>query len=395
MKKHIFVILVLAVLAGCSRDASTTNSNSAFIDVSNPKELPSSEIIESVDFLFLNETDDIMIGDVSDLCYVDELWYILDISDRGSVISTFDKEGNALHTMNRTGRGPGEYLSINNFDVCPKTGDVYAACMPAKVLVFDKDLNLKQEIPINLTENSYLLSVAKLDDGIMLHNLNYKTDGTSFMEVYYMALDENKTSESQLIKSWKRDNCSEIYSNDAFMRSDKNIYFATVDCDTLYRVDAHDLTAVTLIDYPNREQIREFRNSDSYVLEEDGNYIVQRHKLYTLPESERTKYYTPRIHHVMERGDELWLHYSHLLYGYNVITNDGSTNYSAKKLAASIYLGDSAVVVADSFRYDNFLSPETFDPSGWLKDIPVNYISLTDKQIESGNKILVIYNLKK
>ena len=80
MKKHIFVILVLAVLAGCSRDASTTNSNSAFIDVSNPKELPSSEIIESVDFLFLNETDDIMIGDVSDLCYVDELWYILDIS---------------------------------------------------------------------------------------------------------------------------------------------------------------------------------------------------------------------------------------------------------------------------------------------------------------------------
>lgn len=356
------------MVCGCAQ-SEQNDVKSYFLDTSSNEEYQLSDIIESVDVLFLNETDDVMVGKVCDVKYAAGRWYLLDIDEGRSVVSTFDDKGNPLNIVNRMGRGPKEYLELASFDVCPKTGDLYLCCYPPKVMVFDKDLNFKREIAF---ENPYF-GVAKCDDGLMLYGFTSRDS----VGVDYVKLDGSDKPAVKPVKRWHRDsNVADVMGDNSFMRADKNIYFYTRHCDTLYRVDGTSLSVVAAIDYPNRKAIKEYRKN---------------HSIYDLPLAERGQYSLPRVCSVMERGDERWVQYSKIMFGFVVDSPDGVKCYDAKLLAgASACCSGRLVDVEESFRYD----PEKFDPQGWLQGVKVNHIELTEKQRESGNKILVVYNLR-
>ena len=366
MRRFVFVLSLLGLLVGCNRSNPTYEA--FFLDTSAREDFALSDIVESVDVLFLNETDDVLVGKVSDVRYANNRWYLLDVDEGRSVVSVFDKEGNALGQLNRQGRGPKEYLEIASFDVCPKTGDIYLGCYPPKVMVFDKELNLKQEIEC---EAPYM-GIAKCDDGLMLYGFVARDS----VGVDYMKLGSGEEVSVERVKSWHREkNATETIGKNTFMRSAENIYFYTQNSDSLYLADDGNLSVVAAIDYPNREQIREYRRT---------------HSIYDLPPMERKGYFVPRVHYAMERGDGLWLHYSNVLFGYGVVAKEGVKNYSSKCLDATSLCGNRLVNIVEAFHYD----PENFDPNGWLQGVKVNHIKLNDTQRESGNKVLIIYNLR-
>ena len=361
-------LLASAIICSCT-PSKTSDSKTYFLDTSAQQDYNLSDVVESVDMLFLNETDEVMVGKVCDVKYAANRWYLLDIDEGRSVVSTFDDKGNPLNIINRMGRGPKEYLELAGFDVCPKTGDLYLCCYPPKVMVFDKDLNFKSE---SAFENPYF-SVAKCDDGLMLYGFTSRDS----VGVDYVKFDGSDKPMVKPIKRWLRDsNVAEVMGENSFMRTRKNIYFHTRHCDSLYRIDGTSLSLVAAIDYPNREAIKEYREN---------------HSIYDLPMAERGKYSLPRVISVMERGDERWLQYSKVLFGFIVDSPEGVKNYDAKFLAGTSVCCDGRLVdVMESFRYNS----ETFDPQGWLQGVKVNHVELTDKQRESGNKILLVYNLR-
>lgn len=366
MKKSLLLLFVLSLFVGCNH--SNSRSKAFFLDTTASEDFSLADIVESVDMFFLNETEEVMVGKVCDVRHAANRWYILDIDAGRSVVSQFDEQGNAVRQINLQGRGPKEYLELTSFDVCPKTGDLYLGCYPPKVMIFDKELNLRHEIEYEVP----YLGIVKCDGGLMLYGFVARDS----VGVDYMKLQGDNKVSIERVKSWPRErNVTETIGKNPFMRSSDNIYFYTQNCDSLYRVDGADLRVVGAIDYPKREQIREYRRT---------------HSVYDLPPMERAEYLLPRVHYVMERGEELWLHYSKLLYGYGVATKEGSKNYSSKCLDATMLCGNRLVDVEESFRYDS----ENFDPNGWLHRVKVNHINLSKKQHESGNKILVIYNLR-
>ena len=368
MKKSLLLLIMLSLFVGCNRSDSHLGSTDFLLDTSAHEDFSLTDVVESVDLLFLNETEQVMVGKVCDVRYVANRWYILDIDEGRSVVSIFDKQGNAIRQINLQGRGPKEYIELASFDVCPKTGDLYLGCYPPKVMVFDKELNLKHEIECEAPYSG----IAKCDDGLMLYGFVARDS----VGVDYMKLQGDNKVSIERVRRWPIErNVTETIGKNPFMRSEDNIYFYTQNCDSLFRVNGVNLSVVGAIDYPNREQIREYRRT---------------HSIYDLPPMERTEYFLPRVHYVMERGEALWLHYSKILYGYSVATKEGVKNYSSKLLDATMLCGNRLVDVEESFRYD----PENFDPNGWLQGVKVNHINLSKEQRESGNKILVIYNLR-
>ncbi len=95
----------------------------------------------------------------------DQKLYVLDTYTRKLVV--FDWEGNPLRTLDRKGRGPGEYLSIEDFciDAC---GHLYIIDpRTSKVIEYDADFNAIGSWHLPYVSNQ----IAALPDGHFLLNL--------------------------------------------------------------------------------------------------------------------------------------------------------------------------------------------------------------------------------
>lgn len=127
--KWFLCLVVLSVVASCSTRTGRENQATIDIDMSFsgsgvnvPFQL--SGMIDSVSYLRIDSS--VVVGNVSNVKYVGGYYYILDGTAR---IHKMDESGRVLFTLEKRGRGPGEYLAITYFDINPETEDI---------LVFDQ-----------------------------------------------------------------------------------------------------------------------------------------------------------------------------------------------------------------------------------------------------------------
>ncbi len=126
------IVIVALLISGCKQAARQDESGYSFSFTDYDKTLPMESVFESVEAIFLDSKDAPLIGKVGKFIMKNDLLYIQDKLNH--TILTFDMKGNFIRILDKKGKGPGEYLIINDFelnefdntiDVMVQTGVVY------------------------------------------------------------------------------------------------------------------------------------------------------------------------------------------------------------------------------------------------------------------------------
>ncbi len=162
-------LLIIACLTlfiwGCKQPAVQDKSTYAFSFPDYDQVLPMESIFESVEAIFLDSKDAPLIGKVGKVILQNDLLYIQDRLNH--TILTFDRKGNFIRILDKKGKGPGEYLQINDFelnefdntiDVMVQTGVVYQYThdgqfvnryiLPAEIKAVHHFVNLTEDIVV-------------------------------------------------------------------------------------------------------------------------------------------------------------------------------------------------------------------------------------------------------
>lgn len=108
----IFIGLLLIIVCSCN---NIINDECEYISiVEEPIEIKLSEITDSVEYVFL-ESKTAAISKISEIFYANDKFYIKDL--RNKCIYEFSKSGKLLWTLDKFGKGPGEYISFYHINI--------------------------------------------------------------------------------------------------------------------------------------------------------------------------------------------------------------------------------------------------------------------------------------
>ena len=175
MKNYFLLILAGIFLYACGRGTGSTNSDIPGMDRVKIKEQQKNSvdsIIAKIDYIKLGDTGDVLIGKVTHLLFTPDHIVVGD-ADKAQAIFIFDRQGNPQTVINRFGRGPQEYQSIQHIFLTPDKKTVGIVDRGGrKILYFDMDGNLKDKKALPF----YCDNAEWLDDETMML---VSSDGTA------------------------------------------------------------------------------------------------------------------------------------------------------------------------------------------------------------------------
>ena len=237
MKKLLlFLILISVLFSGCS---SKKNDNIGVIDLlSQPSDKLSklSEIASDVEYIPLQTSENSLISYIHDLKTDSTRYYIYILTK----ILCFDKKGKFLDELDNTGRGPEEYIYINDWDISPEK-NLLLICANKKILlynntgngfVFIKSLNFNKILPkadFIPGQNAILLSFFSPSGDEPLRNvvINFYGDTLEVRQNYYRYI---LSRDMGFAMTW--DNLIYIYNN--------AIHFKEMLSDTVFTLDQNN-----------------------------------------------------------------------------------------------------------------------------------------------------------
>ena len=81
-----------------------------------------SMFVDSISYLPLEDSDECLIGKVTDVIFSDQYVFVLD--GKQQIVWTFDKEGKFVSSIDKRGRGPGEYMGLVQFEYDKKSNEL-------------------------------------------------------------------------------------------------------------------------------------------------------------------------------------------------------------------------------------------------------------------------------
>lgn len=169
--KNLTSILLIILLCSCSRNKNQTTENDLIkIDLLSDASMNLtnlSEIASDIQFIPLQTIDSSLISRIDKVVIQGNIIYI---NNRGEDIICFDKNGTYLGRLSKVGRGPGEYSSIQDFDIssdCKKL----IILSNGKILIYDINwFKFKFSKSIDLYEGVLKISFIPGSDNILVSN---------------------------------------------------------------------------------------------------------------------------------------------------------------------------------------------------------------------------------
>lgn len=234
------------LLAGCNnvKDAETV-----FIGKSNksiPLSIPISDYLKkNVQLMVVNESDSLIIGEVSKMYETEEGWIILD-QRKTKGLYMVDRKGTIKAHFNHQGQGPEEYIDIYDFDVDEENKEIYILCYPSKIMVTDYAFNRKITYP--LTE--IYGSIACFDHHVYLYGdravFSFSPASGQISEVL------NEGSLKQIF--------GDTYS--VFHKVGDELFYIAHGGDKLYKLQNGKALPFLTIDFENKEEIYQLMRGD-------------------------------------------------------------------------------------------------------------------------------------
>jgi len=177
------------------------------IDVKNPTAISLDSMINRVEYIKLETTNESLFKSISQILFVDSF---IVISDQ-SVVHVFDLSGKFIRSLGRRGQGPCEYIDVDYLTVNPADNSL---------TIYDRGLD--REIHYNITDGSYMYTQTK---PFMAFSFEYLESG-------FKAYDFIATSDPKLGK----------YKKNSLIVTDKDNNIIFGDLDKYYKNDIYSFT---------------------------------------------------------------------------------------------------------------------------------------------------------
>ena len=155
MIKFVFFYIFLVFLFSSCKDNTKSDDNYEAvpekIELGKRQPMKISAISSGMKVVKLETSEDALLSNINDIKIFDDSIYILDVISKAIYI--FDFEGNFVRKLQKEGRGPGEYLSINDFliDTTDRQLEIFDK-NNMKVNIYDLDnFNFKESISLPFT----------------------------------------------------------------------------------------------------------------------------------------------------------------------------------------------------------------------------------------------------
>ncbi|MBQ2856062.1 MAG: 6-bladed beta-propeller [Bacteroidaceae bacterium] len=138
MKK--FLLLSLIVSFTSCQDVKEINSSvkDILLDINTNQELRLSEIAETVEVIFLEQTDDSDIAMVERFIPYKDMYYVMSsIGFSNGRVHVFDKNGHFIQKIDKRGGGPGEYDDLQDVAINPLNDELIFMTQPQGIFRYD------------------------------------------------------------------------------------------------------------------------------------------------------------------------------------------------------------------------------------------------------------------
>lgn len=147
---------VLSFLSCGKNMEKDMNFKGIVIEVNSPIEVPIEDLINEYKIITLEDLEESIIDDVSEMRIMNDKLYIKD--RRGLTIYIFTLEGRYISKINNSGVGPEEYISIYGFEVDHKNLQIILSdTFSKRVFIYDEYGEIKKVIPLDFQPNRAFL----------------------------------------------------------------------------------------------------------------------------------------------------------------------------------------------------------------------------------------------
>ncbi|GAB6008815.1 6-bladed beta-propeller [Dysgonomonas reticulitermitis] len=247
MKKIISVfiyVFCLLIIVGCKTGNKQANNlfaeNIIEINLStNKNKVLYSELFDSLKYICLETTDDILIKEITRLKYVDEKIYILD--KRSQTVFCFDMGGKLCWKIHSLGQGPQEYTQLTDFDIDAENNKIYLFSHRDKILVYDLLGNFVKKYNIKLGGNSFAYDENQMF--IYAGTASNEKDNSGVNNYLFLFNENKNTVEGKLpFKPDKRYGSVHSYNSpNAFCHYDGEIRFFMPFSNNIYSIKGDSL----------------------------------------------------------------------------------------------------------------------------------------------------------
>ena len=139
--KKILIIILSIIITACNKEKKTNG----IINIDNAKEInynPVVNIVKNIEFIPLETTENNLMGYIDRVSIINNKIYIFD--HLTNKIHIFNNIGEWENTLDKKGKGPGEYLYIKDYSV-DTYGNIYLLTHK-KILIYNKNLELIETI---------------------------------------------------------------------------------------------------------------------------------------------------------------------------------------------------------------------------------------------------------
>ncbi len=241
------------------------------VDLDRAKQYSFNELVDtsSLDYVRLESTPESLLGEIKRFYVMDSSFIF--ISNRKLLV--FNPNGKFLYSIDKRGKGPGEYLSLA--DVCVKKNTVYLLDRIGKKIIKynttgeflgEISTGLNAESFANVDENNFCLYIGSNKNEVSSGRINYYSE--SQKKIVYKAIPVTEQEHEWMY--YLDFNNFTANSNDLLFKYSFN--------DTIYNLKSNGLNPCLVIDwgqYKLPKKILKERHSDLFEFNNktNGNYI--------------------------------------------------------------------------------------------------------------------------
>ena len=268
--KRLLSVVIICIICSCSitKDEHEMSEIIEFTEIVKHK--IDTNLISNIEYIPLETNEECLIGNISRLIYRNERFYLFDLFITNSIY-VFNRKGKFIYKIDKVGKGPGEYVSISDFDV-DDNDNIYVfdaggkrrlICYKEQGGVFESIKPPKSFIEFKFINNNKLIAY-----------LPFSKKG---IEGGYAIMDKTGGGSEEIIPFRKQiDNDQHFYETSHIFRSEKSIYFSPRYTNEIYKVKDNKASKVYSFSYdvrPSEEYISDLLNRKVQYLEND-NYVL-------------------------------------------------------------------------------------------------------------------------
>jgi len=185
IRKSILPIILLFALFSCDGGKKPIDCEHYIIDLDGKKDpyIPVSTLFKDIRTIILETNKDCLIGHINCLQVFDENIYILD-SNKAKSLFVFDMEGRFIRKIGGIGRGPGEYVGINDFTFDRENRIIFIDDYENRIQKYKLDGTYLQTITV-LADNSFTNFIQFYDNRLFSSQLLWdkSNDNPTLLEI--------------------------------------------------------------------------------------------------------------------------------------------------------------------------------------------------------------------